>query len=61
MLKALNQWAGRWLTRTLTLTMLAVVAYSLWVMIWEAMMIGTMIMVALTQLHSSRKMWLVGR
>ena len=36
MLKALNQWAGRWLTRTLTLALLAGTARVVWDKLWDA-------------------------
>ena len=36
MLKALNEWAGRWLTRTLTLGLLAATAKVIWDNLWEA-------------------------
>ena len=36
MLKALNEWAGRWLTRSLTLALLAATAKVVWDNLWEA-------------------------
>ena len=36
MLKILSEWAGRWLTRSLTLALLAATAKVVWDNLWEA-------------------------